>query len=119
MSCVTVAIKWSAPRMSTALSEVAAVACVAAGAFGSYTKGEFSPFLASAAFSLGFVLARHRVANGKPAQMQLLLILSLVCVSFLLHLLYLPAGLCCFFTLMLCKNELLLPPHAHPPTKKQ
>ena len=96
--------------MSTALSEVAAVACVCAGAFGSYAESNMRPVLIAAAFSGCFVFARTRVADGQPARLQLLLILSLVVLSFVLHLLYLPAGICCFFALMLCKNELLLPP---------
>ena len=93
-----------------ALSDVAAVGCVAAGAFGSYSEGSVYPILAAAAFALAFVFARYRVIDGKQPSYQLPLVLMLVVLSFALHIAYLPAGLCCFFTLMLCKNELLLPP---------
>ena len=105
--------------MSTALSEVAAVGCVALGAYGSWTGGRVLPLVASAAFSLLFVLARQRAADGKSARLQLPLVLALVCLSFTLHLVFLPAGLCCFFALMLCKNELLLPVAPKAATKTQ
>ena len=49
-----------------------------------------------------------RFARCRPYQ--LVLLLALVVLSFALHVIFLPAGLCCFFVLMLCKNEVLLPP---------
>lgn len=103
--------------MSEALSELASLCCVLAGAYGSYAESDVKPVAVAVAFTGTFVWARSRVINGKAAPMQLLLVLALVALSFGLHLLYLPAGLCCFFTLMLCKNELLLPPKPHVPSK--
>lgn len=105
--------------MTTALAEGAAGMCVLAGMYGTYTQGDPLPLLASVAFAGAFVFARHRVSGGKTAPLQVLLLVALVCISFGLHLLYLPAGICCFFTLMLCKNELLLPPPAKPAGKRQ
>lgn len=97
---------------STLLSELAALASVALGAYGSYNTNDYKALAAAVYFSAGFIWARARVASGQPSQaLQLLLMLTLVAASFALHLLYLPAGICCFFTLMLCKNELLLPPN--------
>ena len=105
--------------MATALAELAAVSCFVAGAYGSYTKSDPYPLLAATAFAGGFIFARYRVAGGKAAPLQLLLLLALVCTSFVLHLLYLPAGICCFFTLMLCENELLLPPPTKSASKRE
>jgi hypothetical protein len=96
-------------QQRTFLAELAAIGCVSAGGIGSYSAGESRALLCSAAFAGTFVLARHRAAAG-PAPFQLVLVLLLVVFSFVLHIVYLPAGLCCFFTLMLCKNEVLLPP---------
>ena len=67
--------------------------------------------LVGAAFALCFLLALNRApAYLDMPWLQLPLVLSMVGLSFALHLLYLPAGLCCFVGLMMCKNELLLPP---------
>ena len=100
-----------AVTMSTALSDLAAVGCLAAGGFGSFQSFDYKPFALSALFALTFIFARYRASDGQQMPpYQLGVVLMLVVVSFALHLVYLPAGLFCFFTLMLCKNELLLPP---------
>ena len=95
----------------TSISGFSAIACVSMGAYGSYTNSSVAPFLVAALFSGLYFYARRRVSQGDATSMtQLILIFSLIASSFVLHLVYTPAGLCCFFTLMLCKNEVLMPP---------
>ena len=66
------------------------------------------------AFAVLFSWTLYRAASPEPPRLQVVLALVLVCLSFALHMVYLPAGICCFFCLMLCKNELLLPAAARP-----
>ena len=85
-------------------------AACAVGIYGSYQSGSAVPLAVGTAFSGVFALARSRIQAGRPAPpYQGLLVLALVVLSFALHIVYLPAGLCCFAALLLCKNELLLP----------
>ena len=95
--------------MSASLSYAAAGGAAVLGLYGSYANGSVRPALIAAAFAALFAWALYRAASPEPPRLQVLLALGLVCLSFALHMVYLPAGICCFFCLMLCKNELLLP----------
>ena len=99
----------AASSFSTTLADISAVASVVLAAYGSFVAGEAKPIVLAAMFCAAFAFARHRAVAG-PARFQLVLVLLLVVFSFGLHLTYLPSGLCCAFALMLCKNDLLLPP---------
>jgi apolipoprotein N-acyltransferase len=73
---------------------------------------DLRPVAAGAAFATCFFLA----LRGVPWYFaQLALVLLLVALSLALHLLCLPAGLCCFVALMACRNDALLP--ARPPPR--
>jgi len=88
---------------------------VGAGCYGSFVQRSILPVLLAVGFTTCFVYALIRAAAPQPPRMQLPFVLWLVALSFALHMVYLPAGLCCFFCLMLCKNDFLLPaqrPHA-------
>jgi len=85
-----------------------AVAVCVAGAYGGLVNATPAPLLLGLAFCGSFLWALRRAASG-PAPFQILFVLLLVALSFALHFAYLPAGICCFFTLMVCKSELLLP----------
>ena len=93
---------------ANSLSEIAMVGCVGLGAYGTYTEASVWPLSLATIFTLSFYQAKQRVKMGSR-RMQLPFVLVLVIMSFALHMVYLPAGLCCFFALMLCKNEILFP----------
>lgn len=59
------------------------------------------------AFTGLFVLASERKARHARPPYQALLILVLIACSFCVHLLYLPAGIFCFFCLMAAQSDLL------------
>ena len=98
------------------ISQGCAVLVVVLGLYGSISEHTPWPALLSIAFASAFALAQHRAAGPQRPMLQLPLVLSLVALSFALHIAFLPAGICCFFCLMFCKNEMLLPskqrPHA-------
>jgi hypothetical protein len=102
----------------TALAHAAAGLTVVLALYGTVESKDPWPALIGIAFSTSYAYALRRVAlSDQPPRFQLLIALWLVGLSFALHLSYLPAGIGCFFTLMLCKTELLLP--AAPKPKKQ
>lgn len=78
---------------------------------------DWRPVAAGASFGICFVLALHGVNTQGSYLRQLVLVLLLVGLSLVLHLLCLPAGLCCFVALMTCRNDALLPtpPPRRPP----
>lgn len=78
--------------------------------YGAYEKADARVVSVGAAFFGAFLWARERGAGSPGTLQQLALVLSLVALSFCLHFLYLPAGLCCFVVMMMTKNEMLLPP---------
>ena len=88
----------------------------AGGVYGSYQTGTAAPAGFAFSFVAAFAYALHRVKASAPAppKHQIMLVLAMICFSFGLHTVYLPAGICCFFTLMLCKNELLMPKPTQP-----
>ena len=105
--------------MSTSLSLYAALASAALGVYGSYADGTLRAGAVGIAFACLFFFTQRRASHATSMPLlQIVLVLGLVGLSFILHLAYLPAGICCFFALMLCKNELLMPP-APPSTKKR
>jgi hypothetical protein len=63
-----------------------------------------------AGFTAMFIYAAQRKALNDAPPGQIFLILAMICTSLVLHLLYLPSGLCCFFCLMVAQNELLYAP---------
>lgn len=92
-----------------ALANVAAGLTVVLGLYGSVIQSDPKPALIATVFTVTFFYALRRAqSKGNPA-FQLVFALVLICISFALHLVYLPAGIGCFFTLMLCKNDLLVP----------
>jgi hypothetical protein len=104
--------------MTDALASASALCAAAGGLYGSYQTGSAAPAGFALSFVSVFALAIHRVKASAPAppKHQIVLVLAMICLSFGLHTVFLPAGLCCFFTLMLGKNELLMPkppPHLH------
>ena len=100
------------------LASAAALCAAAGGLYGSYQTESAAPAGFALSFVVVFMYALHRVQASSPAlpKNQILLVLAMICLSFGLHTVYLPAGICCFFTLMLCKNELLMP-NAAPPSR--
>ena len=63
-----------------------------------------------AGFSSCFFLACRLAGRERRAGwVQIGLVILLVSFSFASHLLYLPAGICCLASLMICRNDLLLP----------
>ena len=60
-----------AVTMSTALSDLAAVGCLAAGGFGSFQSFDYKPFALSALFALTFILARYRFDGQQMPPYQL------------------------------------------------
>ena len=98
-----------------AFTNIALIAGNGAGAlglYGSYLTGSLYPALAGSGFCFLFNFTRERVrgAQSQPPYQSLLLLSMLIC-SFTLHMVYLPAGLCCFVALLLCQNELLTAPN--------
>ena len=80
------------------------------GIYGSYEKRSVWPAFAGIAFTFLFNFARDRVRDADRAPpYQGLIVLTMLITSFALHIVYLPAGLCCFVALLLCQNELLMP----------
>jgi hypothetical protein len=67
------------------------------------------PAAAGAAFGTCFLLALRGMDSQSSYLRQLALVMLLVALSLVLHLLCLPAGLCCFAALMTCRNDALLP----------
>lgn len=92
------------------VATLSAGATAAVGMYGSFHTWTVGPILGGLAFAGVFSFARSRAAGGGSSPLQVLLVLLLVAISFALHMIYLPAGLCCFVALLLCKNEVLLPP---------
>ena len=99
----------SIPQLT--LPNLAAACTLCLGVYGGIILSDPLPALLAIAFVAVFAYAMQRVAAApqKPPRLQLVLVLALVAFSFALHLKYLPSGIGCFFTLMLTKNELLLP----------
>ena len=97
---------------ASTLASYASIGTAAAGCYGgSFAGSTVWPALLGVLFASCFHFALHRAAaQSGPKWTQLLLVLTLVVISFVLHLTYLPAGLFCFFALILCKNQYLLPP---------
>lgn len=95
------------------VSGAAAVGAAALGAYGSLRDGTPYPGLVAAAFAVTYFTALRRAQNSAatPA-LQLPLVISLVALSFALHLMFLPAGLACMFALMLGRNESFFPPRS-------
>ena len=91
--------------MRDAASLAFAAAVPLAGTYGTYTLRSAWPLLGSLAFSTVFALSATLTLSSLQ---QSCLVAAMVATSFALHIVYLPVGLCCFFALMLCKNELLL-----------
>ena len=99
---------------STDVAIAFAFGVVAFGAYGAYTEGRLPILLVALLFSSLFAVV---VVDGRDNSkvLKALAAIGLLGLSFALHLLYLPAGVCCFFVLMVCKNDILLPPS--PPTR--
>ena len=93
----------------SSLANMAAAMTVALGVYGSVSAQHINPALISITFTATFYFALWRAQSAGQIRMQLAFALLLICISFAVHLIFLPAGIGCFFTLMLCKNELLLP----------
>ena len=91
---------------------------VAFGLYGAYAEGKLLILLTSLLFSSLFAVV---VVKGRTngTYTKALAAFGLLALSFALHLLYLPAGVCCFFVLMVCKNDILLPPTRPPPPAKR
>ncbi|KAG8468921.1 hypothetical protein KFE25_007439 [Diacronema lutheri] len=64
------------------------------------------------AFTAMYIWAVRRKAEREQPTGQVFLVLAMIVTSLVLHLLYLPAGLCCFVTLMVAQNELIYKPTA-------
>ena len=95
----------------TSISGLGGNAASILGMYGSFQTRTAWPALAGITFTFLFNLARERVRGAeKPPPYQALILLAMLIASFALHMLYLPAGLCCFVALLLCQNELLMPP---------
>uniref|UniRef100_A0A7S4BMP0 Uncharacterized protein n=1 Tax=Chrysotila carterae TaxID=13221 RepID=A0A7S4BMP0_CHRCT len=93
-----------------------ATAAAAAGMWGSLMREDATPAVLGVLFCVIFFFAYGR--NDRAGPLQISLILAMIACSFVLHLSYLPAGVCCFFALMLCGNEQLLPRRPRPPAKQ-
>jgi hypothetical protein len=94
----------------SSISHLAGNSASIVGIYGSFATGTAPPAACGLLFCAVFNLALYRVHESEsPPRYQVLLILSLLVISFMLHMVYLPAGLCCFIALVLCQNELLLP----------
>ena len=105
------------------LPTIAAIGAATLGAYGAVANSSWvpdgyrwGPAVVGPAYAAGFFwcLRRAKLRDDGAVQetklVQLVLVLALVALSFALHILYLPAGICCFFSLMFTKNDLLLPP---------
>ncbi|KAJ1633463.1 hypothetical protein T492DRAFT_981314 [Pavlovales sp. CCMP2436] len=95
----------------------AAASCVSLGAVYGYASQDAdvrSVFLIPVgfAFTAMFIWAVVRKANDPNPAGQVFLMMALIVTSLVLHLLYLPAGLCCFVALMVAQSELLYKPKA-------
>merc|ERR1711957_441036 len=66
--------------------------------------GSVLPAVYGLLYTACFALA----VRGLSSPLQLVLLFAMVGLSFALHLVYLPAGLCCFFSLMIAKNDVLM-----------
>ena len=103
------------------LASATALCAAGGGLYGSYQTKSIAPAGFALSFVAVFAYALHRVKASTPAppKNQMVLVLAMICLSFGLHTVYLPAGICCFFTLMLCKNELIMPRAAPPQVKRE
>jgi len=95
--------------MATVLAKAFVLTAVVLSARGSYLAQ--SPLVVAAGASFGgvFLLALRGAAGRHPMFFQVGLVLLLVALSLVLHLLCLPAGICCFVALMTVKNSALVP----------
>jgi len=92
------------------VSVLCAFAAAAVGCFGAYSKSSAWPAVVGVAFTAVFWQTLRLCELRQTSLLtQGLLVLVLVMLSFALHLLFLPAGICCFFAMICVKNELLLP----------
>merc|ERR1740130_1769998 len=84
-----------------------AAAAAAVGVFGAFWTQNMWSGVGGVGFVLCFwqTLRLNRMCAASTC-IQGLLVLTLVMLSFALHLLFLPAGICCFFAMISCKNEL-------------
>lgn len=111
------------PKLSPVYTFVSkgAAMCVSLAAFYGYVTLPVdvrSVFLipCGMAFTAMFIWAAHRKARVERPKGQLFLVLAMICTSLVLHLLFLPSGLCCFVALMVAQNDLLFSP---PPKQKR
>ena len=109
--------------MASALADMSAAGAALIGAYGVGTYnagGKPLPLAVGIAFFVMYNIAlRHSAANPAARTTALALVMSLIVLSFVLHWVYLPAGVCCFFALMLQRSELLVPSPPKPAQKRQ
>lgn len=96
------------------LSDLAVMCALAAGAVGvggGVYHGTVWPALVGCSFTAVFWSTLRLHEKRRTTMMtQALLVLLLVMLSFALHLIFLPAGICCFFAMICVKNELRAAP---------
>ena len=86
-----------------------AVLAVALSVVGAIKSRSAYPALVGVAFAAAYDATLRRSASRPQWLSQVLLVVGLVALSFALHFLYLPAGICCFFALVFCDSSALLP----------
>ena len=95
----------AAGELMFSIANLANMGVIVLSMYGAYDKGDPRVFAVGAAFFGFFLWARERMLWSRAPRLQLFLVLSLVGLSFCLHFLYLPAGLCCFVVMIMTKNE--------------
>lgn len=95
----------AAGELMFSIANLANMGVIVLSMYGAYDKGDPRVFAVGAAFFGFFLWARERMLWSRAPRLQLLLVLLLVGLSFCLHFLYLPAGLCCFVVMIMTKNE--------------
>mmetsp|Transcript_27996 Transcript_27996/g.66634 ORF Transcript_27996/g.66634 Transcript_27996/m.66634 type:complete len:108 (-) Transcript_27996:97-420(-) len=89
---------------STGVSQGFAVAVAVLSVGGSVHTQSVLPAVYGLLYAACFALAMR----GLSSPLQLVLMFAMVGLSFALHMVFLPAGLCCFFSLMIAKNDVLM-----------
>ena len=79
---------------------------------GIHATHTFEPWavLVAAAFTMCYFLALQLAPQLPHRGLQIAMVVTLIGLSFALHLLFLPGGICCAVAIMIVKTDLLLPP---------
>ena len=99
----------AAGELVMSVVSLANMALIVFSLYGAYEKGDLRIIAVGLGFFALFTWALQRANSGLYPPMQIAIVLALVGLSFCLHFLYLPAGLCCMVILLLTKSSDLLP----------